>query len=247
MARTLWRARGEARLPVGGHSFRFVGLRPPHYVSALLTRKGRYEPEVVRFLQQTLRPGDTFLDVGAHMGMYSMLASRIVGPDGGVWAFEPDPEALRMLRSNLAANQLSNVTVVAAAAAEREGTARLALAEGNCNGNLAEEGLEIKTVSLDAYCEQRGIKPDVVKMDIEGGERVAVPGATQVLSHVRGAVVELHGMFIPDDAPRVLALLRSLGEVERLDSRYGDSLTDGNVDLALTSTAAAPTTGPTSG
>ena len=77
--------------------------------------KSEFEPEVENVLRAFLRPGDTFVDIGANIGIFSLLAARIVGPSGRVIAFEPVPITLEKLRANILLNDLQNITVVPAA------------------------------------------------------------------------------------------------------------------------------------
>ncbi|MDR7505918.1 MAG: FkbM family methyltransferase [Armatimonadota bacterium] len=87
-----------------------------------------------------LSPGDVFVDVGAHIGYWSILAARIIGPEGKVVALEPDPEAAELCRSNIHANELSGIVdVIQAAAWSTEGQvefSRANLASGLREGRV---------------------------------------------------------------------------------------------------------------
>src|SRR5277367_1994764 len=72
---------------------------------------GSWEPEVVRSIQKHVMPGTTVLDIGAQSGFYSLLLSRLVGPDGMVFAFEPLPANFRILEENVSMNNIQNVTI----------------------------------------------------------------------------------------------------------------------------------------
>lgn len=80
-----------------------------------------WEPDLSEFMRRRLRPGDTFIDVGANIGYMSALASRIVGPDGAVVAIEPEPATGAALQETVAMNDLTNIRLVTAAVSDRDG------------------------------------------------------------------------------------------------------------------------------
>ena len=89
-------------------------------------------------------PGDVFFDLGAYVGPFTLLAARLVGPEGRVVAFEPDPRARAVLERNLAANGVANVTVVPCAVGDRHGKVRF-VAGGDSVGRVDAGGdLEVE-------------------------------------------------------------------------------------------------------
>ena len=152
------------------------------------------------FLRDYLRPGDHFLDVGANIGLYALLAARLVGPTGRVEALEPDPLVGRRLQDNLARNPGAPVQVHAVAAGSAEGTARFVTQRGTSN-HLARSDddpgnvIEVRTVTLDAefsHCQFAA-----AKMDIEGAEPLALAGAERMLASHNPPVwlLELNGQL----------------------------------------------------
>lgn len=144
---------------------------------------GQWEPLLSAWLRATLRPGDTFLDVGANIGYYTMLASRAVGRRGRVVALEPSPSVRHSLEANLRRNHLTNVTVMAVAGADAEGTTPIYRAAWNDaeSSTVPSPGLEQEAVvraapvlRLPSEEELRRIR--VVKIDVEGAERAVVDG-----------------------------------------------------------------------
>src|SRR5436190_21304843 len=99
---------------------------------------GTDEPAVQAELVRVLRPGDVFYDVGANVGFLSLIAARIVGPDGHVYSFEPMPEIARAVGRNAALNGFDNVTVVEVALADLAGEAVLRIPEVNQGAHLAQ-------------------------------------------------------------------------------------------------------------
>lgn len=157
---------------------------------------GHYEIEKQAIVRRLVTPGMKVFDVGANAGFYTLAFSRLVGKGGHVWAFEPLEANLQNLRRHVALNELANVTVVQAAVSGRAGVARFASGESNAMGRLAEGGsCDVKTVSLDEFCVQAGIDgPDLIKLDIEGGESLALKGASRVIAQGKATILlALHG------------------------------------------------------
>ncbi len=152
---------------------------------------GNFENSEIDFVRRTLEPGNIFLDIGANAGIYTILASRLVGPTGHVYAFEPSRRELTLLRQNIAMNHLENVTVIESAVSNRSGSARLAIArDGGLNSfadthrpdQQIEAWQEVETVSLDAFLKEHSIvNVDFIKMDVEGAEKLVFEGAAGVL------------------------------------------------------------------
>lgn len=145
---------------------------------------GSYEFDKQALFCDLVKPGAVVYDVGANAGFYTMLGSVLSGPTGRVVAFEPSPRNLGFLREHVRLNALSNVNILDIAVAEQPGTARFRSSPKATTGSLAEEGdLEVRTSSLDALVQSHVIPPpDVIKMDIEGGELAALRGARKVLA-----------------------------------------------------------------
>ena len=157
---------------------------------------GHYEIEKQAVVRRLVKPGMKVFDIGANAGFYTLAFARLVGEHGHVWAFEPFAENVQNLRRHVALNGLSNVTVVQAAVAERIGVAGFATARSNSMGRLAIGGnYLVPTVSIDEICTQAGIDcPDLIKLDIEGGESLALKGAGRVLAQCKAVILlALHG------------------------------------------------------
>jgi FkbM family methyltransferase len=137
-------------------------------------------------------------DVGANVGFYTLLLARGVGPTGRVIAFEPNTANVALLRKHLRLNRIDNVEIVEAAVSDKEGTAFFS-GEG-ATGKLSQTGTPIRTVRLDNYK-----RPDLIKMDIEGGETAALRGSVKILAE-RHAVwfIALHDLAYTE-IPKLLA------------------------------------------
>lgn len=140
----------------------------------------------VRF-ERSVRPGQTVYDIGAHVGFYTLLSSRLVGPSGRVVAFEPSPRNLDYLTRHVELNRLSNVTIIPAGVGERTGRCRFEVGATNAMGHLSSAGeIDVPVIDVDTFVLSGSAPPpDVIKMDIEGGEFGALRGAVDVINRWR--------------------------------------------------------------
>jgi FkbM family methyltransferase len=211
----LWRLRGYAKLTLGGHRFRFYEIADPAVVwFGWRVWAGVWEPLAIEFFRQQVRRGDVVFDVGACFGAYSLLASRLVGPLGHVYAFEPDPVARSVLARNLAANRASNVTIVPHAVMARPGSAYVRSPRlGSASTTVSEEDgiLDVEAVSLVSFCKEHSLSPAVIKVDVEGGEaRVLTEEATPLVQAARAVLVEVHPRALRRDGVDPSAFRRQL-------------------------------------
>lgn len=160
---------------------------------------GRWEPEAVKFFVQTIKTGQVVYDLGANTGMFSMLFSRLVGEKGRVFSFEPLRANLERINENLLLNGIKNITVVEKAVSDRGGEGFFNLGKDNFQGALSEKGetnqsmTKVMLTSLDDFIEAGAPGPDVIKMDIEGGEGRALEGFNKNIEKFRPIlVIELH-------------------------------------------------------
>lgn len=155
--------------------------------------KGEFDQAVWRAIEQGLHSGSVFLDVGANVGYYSMLASSRVGKYGQIHAFEIDPRPLRCLRKNAEECDSHNITIHERAVGGRVGHGVL-VAEPDCGHSSVLQnghGRKVKVVSLDSWMEDMGAlsRIDVLKLDIEGGELAALEGARKLIDRFHPFIV----------------------------------------------------------
>jgi FkbM family methyltransferase len=136
----------------------------------------------MNFLQRFLRPGDTAADVGANIGVYSLLAASVVGPGGSVVAFEPDPFNVERLRRQVLRNELSQVHIIEAAVADCDSELFLKAGKDTLSSiaMFPEEGIRVPAVRLDSYFECRRL-PVYIKVDVEGYEESVVRGTSSIM------------------------------------------------------------------
>ncbi|MGH9279488.1 MAG: FkbM family methyltransferase, partial [Acidimicrobiales bacterium] len=162
-----------------------------------LYRYGFTQPEAA-LVQHLLRPGDVFVDGGAHIGVFTLLAAAAVGPTGRVIACEPVPENMALLEANVALNGFGWVETHRVALGERRGQAEFFSFEpGSALGSYApatSEGrhrLTVDVVPLDEVVGSPTSGVRLVKLDIEGAELLALRGAPALLAAKPDFLLEL--------------------------------------------------------
>lgn len=147
-----------------------------------------YEPELA-YLEKILSTGKLFVDVGANFGVYTLVASKLVGATGKVLAFEPTAQTFAVLLQNIALNHSSNVRAFQLALARSKGKAWLYHGwdpVGNSLGKdplYGDEGEEVQTQTLDEILEENCItRVDAMKIDVEGAEELVLRGAIKCLT-----------------------------------------------------------------
>jgi FkbM family methyltransferase len=190
----------------------------PEAITSAVWRMSYYEPMTTRFVIEMLRPGDVFVDIGAHFGYFTLLASRLVGPQGKVVAVEAVPSTFAMLSENVRRNGLENVELHNCAAYSEETSLTFKVfdvvhsslntafsARGTLEGRQAafsEVSIEAKPVDrlLEPY---RSRKISIIKVDAESSEEFVLQGLAETLSANRPTVVLELGGSAADDVARV--------------------------------------------
>jgi FkbM family methyltransferase len=192
-----------SRLPESYHPYPFPGGKIYLNIAdspAMVKRVLRlYEREKRIALSTVLEPAMTFIDVGANIGDFSLIAARLVGATGRVLAFEPDPANCRLIKMSVAANHYPNVEIHELALSDRDGQAILHLGDRHAWNSLIpglrqrEAGeLVVNTRALDALLDERGNPPvHAMKIDVEGAELSVLRGAVNTLARNEGLVLFL--------------------------------------------------------
>ena len=145
-----------------------------------------YERETCEAIESILKPGDTFVDLGANIGFYTLIASRIVGENGKVFSFEPTPSTFQTLKKNIKENNFSNIVIAEDNAVSNvSGVAHFKVTEGSEMNSVTnsndESTISVKKISLDKYFSNIDHnKIDLIKMDIEGQEYNALLGMKKI-------------------------------------------------------------------
>jgi FkbM family methyltransferase len=146
-----------------------------------------FDPEI-RLLLRTIKSGDCVVDIGANVGLYTLLFARAAGPDGRVIAFEPGPRSIALLRQNLAVNGYLQAVAEQAAVSDKSGTAELVVCPtGESDNRLIAmmpspigNVISVKMVSLDDYFDAEN-RIDFLKIDAQGSETAILRGARRVI------------------------------------------------------------------
>ncbi len=222
----------NSRSPLLIHGHKMLLAKPRTYPAPDLLAD-HYEPGTTAFLERILKPGMGVVDVGAHVGYYTLLAARRVGPQGRVFAFEPEPTNHELLCKNSQLNEYRNIMAEQKAVGAQSGTARLYLSDLDsgshslyrAHGEHVEHGerfVDIGLVSLDAFLEQQGWpRIDLIKIDVEGAESDVLRGMQKVLGRFPNLRLVIE--FCP-------SLLRRIGKDPRA---LLEALTNAGLTIAL--------------
>ncbi|MFH1227188.1 MAG: FkbM family methyltransferase [Planctomycetota bacterium] len=165
------------------------------YDSLGLSMNDVYEPIETSIVNQYVKKGDVVLDIGANIGYYTLLFARLVGDEGKVYAFEPEPDNFELLKKNIEINKYENVVLIPKAVSDKVGKIRLYLSGNNKGDNRIFDSqdnrlyIDVEMTTLNDYFRDYKGKVDFVKMDIQGAEGRAVRGMTNLLSNNRQAKI----------------------------------------------------------
>lgn len=188
------------------HSFLKIKLRPKFvmvngyklflnrkdfYVCSHLLNFGTWEFDETELVKKEIKKGDTVVDLGAHIGYYTLLFSKLVGDSGVVFAFEPDRENFDILSKNVKENNCFNVKLVNMGVLDKSGKALLyPRIDSNKGGHrmyptdnaIFGNPVEVDAISLDDYFKNYNGNINFIKIDIEGSEKTALNGMMGVLN-----------------------------------------------------------------
>lgn len=166
---------------INGYTIRFP-LRYYRYYEE------NYEEDTFKYFESCIKPNDTILDIGAHIGLFSAFFSKKLNDTGKVICFEPTPTTFQILKSTVKLNALNNCTAVNAAIADKSGVLTFNLTSKDGEGSNANSlvqteksvnSTEVKVFSIDDYRRQEKLKINILKIDVEGYELNALIGAKE--------------------------------------------------------------------
>jgi len=155
--------------------------------SLWLLNGGVYEPAETELVKKEIKRGDVVLDVGAHIGYYTLIFARLVGEEGKVFAFEPNLDSFALLEKNVKINGYKNVVLVKKAVSDKTGRIRLFLSAYNDADNRIYDShdgspsIEVEVVRLDDYFKKYDGKIDFIKIDTQGAEGGVILGMSALL------------------------------------------------------------------
>lgn len=160
--------------------------------ASLIYYQGVSEPNTADFVQRFLREGMTLVDIGAHIGEYTLIAAKSVGSLGQVHAFEPQEQMFPFLKKNVELNKLNWVTVNRSAVSEKSGEVEFEIFDEPAVSSIRKEKqididknakfVRVSTTSLDSYWSDRSHRLDLVKVDVEGAEKLVFEGAKELMT-----------------------------------------------------------------
>jgi FkbM family methyltransferase len=181
-----WAPRDQLFVNAQGHKL-FLDPGDMGMARAFLLSGGQWEETETRLFSSFVKKGMTVVDVGANVGYYTLLAARLVGENGKVFAFEPSPDNFALLEKNVEENGYKNVVLVPKAVSDKTARARLLIDCASSGGHSlsafreSADFMEVETVSLDDYFSGRSERIDVMKIDAEGAEMAILNGMHRFL------------------------------------------------------------------
>jgi FkbM family methyltransferase len=168
-----------------------IEIDPAHDkgVESSLFYTGTYEPGTLYVMKSLLKPGDTFIDVGANIGLMSLFAASCIGPSGKILSLEPNPNTASILRRNRELNKFSSMNIIETAIGSEEGFAKIFpnnhINRGGASlirSGKGEQGIEIKVQTLDYFIGDLNLNPVLVKIDVEGFELEVLKGSKSLIN-----------------------------------------------------------------
>jgi FkbM family methyltransferase len=202
---------------------------------------GWYEAESIELCAKHIQPGAVVLDVGAHLGYYTRIFSKLAKKSGSVLAFEPCPENYPLLRHNLSATRFQNVKIIDKAVSAQNGTATLFISSGHSMHSLNaaftdnQGRVEVETIALDTFLTANKIdKVDFIKIDVEGAEPLVLKGMQQIVSNSPNLkmLIEYNPIALQAGGHEPLELLSTLSEMGFVSKQIFPGGTLGEIHLS---------------
>jgi FkbM family methyltransferase len=154
-----------------------------------------------KVIKKYVKEGDIVLDIGANIGYYSLLLAKLVGKNGKVYAFEPDPDNFYLLKKNIEANGYENIIPVQKAVSDKNEKLKLYLQKENFAGhslrhNDSLNSIEVDSIRLDDFFKNKSKDINFIKMDIEGAEGRALKGMRKLLG--KNKKIKIVSEFCPN-------------------------------------------------
>lgn len=183
---------------IGGETIRFPARWSRYY-------EANYEPETFAFFRENLKPGDTVLDIGGHIGLFAVITGRLVGQTGKVYSFEPTPFTRDVLRQMVELNGLIDTVEIRGEAVSSKSGETVFFDTGDAISNAnslvkterSKVEIPITLTSVDEFAKEKGITVSCLKIDVEGAELDVLLGAKETILRDRPVVrLGLHPPFI---------------------------------------------------
>jgi len=177
-----------------------LDLKDPGISSDLLRDEIR-EPFLTESIQKEIKKGDVIVDIGANIGYYTLQEARLVGDDGKVYAIEPVPENVELLKKNIELNNYSNIEVFQLAVGDVNKTDYVYISDRRNTASMIKsqasiDKVPVEVTTLDKFLENKPL-PSLIRMDVEGYEGEIIKGMRGLLESNKPlkVVVELHPLY----------------------------------------------------
>ena len=195
--------------------------------------KGVQEPLTTDLFKKEIKRNDIILDIGAHIGYYTLIFAKLVGKEGKIFAFEPHPNNFALLKKNVEINDYQNVILEEKAVSDKNGKIRLYISEKSSGLHRIYKYepehiwkfIEVESIRIDDYFKDYNGKIDWIKIDIEGGEWAAFQGMPLLLEKNKNLkiVTEFSSCFLKEFGIQP-------GEYLKLLQKYGFKIYNLNED-----------------
>jgi FkbM family methyltransferase len=196
---------------------------------------GNSEEGKMSHLKKIITPGQTVVDVGANIGIYSVVLAKFVEKQGHVFAFEPAPDNVKLLRKTIKLNQFDNITVTQKAISNKPGIASFYLVDGISSHSLMDYGksinkIDVEVESLDNFFQDYEKPIDFIKIDAEGYDFKVILGMQNIISKTQNLKI-----FVEFDPKRLIKIGDSPQELLRFMQNNRFSIRDLIADEMVTS------------
>ena len=177
---------------------------------------GLYEQETATWIIESLKRGGTFIDIGANAGYFTLIGSKCVGRDGQVFLFEPIPKNINVIKKHLQLNKIENVAVKEMAVSSKCGKAKFSIELVDANSHLEDvdithadskpiNSIIVETTTLDNFINKCEVRPNVIKVDVEGAEKQVLLGAINTLGLVDVSwIISTHSEQLFKDCQKIM-------------------------------------------
>lgn len=199
---------------IGGESIRFPARWSRYY-------EPEYEPETFAFFRRSVKPGDTVLDIGGHIGLFAVVTGRLTGEEGRVYSFEPTPFTRSVLTQVVELNGLGGIVEVRPEAVSSESGETVFFDTGdtisNANSLVRTERskgeIPVKVTTVDEFAADHALQVNVMKIDVEGVELDVLTGARSTIMNDRPLIrLGLHPPFITQNGQSLSQIWDLLAE-----------------------------------
>ncbi|MBT3960802.1 MAG: FkbM family methyltransferase [Candidatus Marinimicrobia bacterium] len=190
---------------------------------------GIYEYDVQACISESLKKGNIFYDIGSNNGFFSILGSKIVGPKGKVYSFEPFNDNIFSLKKVLRYNAINNCTIFEAAISDEVGKNELFFSKDNVTPSLTNIDASFSTVisvsTIDTIIKKVGV-PQLIKLDVEGAESRVLKGSAELLNSNNKViwVIEIHDLSNEKQCIKILMhsgySIKKIRPIYKESSRY---------------------------